>query len=424
MSAIHNYPVYATENQMRNYVNSERQRLEKNFKKRECKMEKRFDSSLSSHKRAVNNELKKARQETNEKFTRMQKNYDAKLQSQADDFTNKLSNFRNELKEDIKIVTNSVNDINNRLKSKYDNDKAIANQWLEILSGQINFIKDNYNWELFAKTAVNKLERDYNNAKSNFSNNQFEASIASSQTTFSKSEDVEEDIMLKTIEWENLYSIAEGKIDIVKKYLQDNKEYRFEGQDADGNDAYDDIDVDYWVNGEFSNIAKKIKEEDENLKTNRDKLSIEDLSSLISRVNAKTTQSLECVKDAVVNFRINIDKQDVQEVIAGKLEKLGFHIIDNFWEKDDERAKNILILENASAERIMISLDKTEDDNIDLKWETNIKNKATREERVKELTKTINQELSQNIDLEKLNAPVDDVPVPEELLTREKFSTK
>lgn len=421
MSAIHNYPIYTTENQMQDYINNAKKKMEKKFKKSEYKMEKRFNSKLISNMKSMNNELQKSKNETNKKFTKMQERYDAKLKSQADDFTGKLTNFRSELKNDIKIVTNSVNDINSRLKSKYDNDKTLANQWLEMLKEQINFIKEHYNWELFAKTEVGKLERDYKNAQTNYRNNQFEATIATCQGIFSKSEEVEEDIMLKTLEWENLYSIAEGKLKVLQEYLKNNKIYRFEGQNENGIAAYDDIDVDYWGNGEFANIVSKVKKEEENLNDNINKLTIENLASIIKSINTKTTQSLESVKDAVVNFRLNIDKQDVQEVVADKLEKLGFHIIENFWENDDDRKKNVLILENASNEKIMISLDKTEEDDLDLKWETNIKNKNTREERVKELTKTINKELNQDVDLNQLKAPVNDQPVAENLLTRKRF---
>ena len=415
MSAVHNYPIYATVEIMESFVDNMMQNLTKNYQRRETRQNSKINS--------ISNDLQNAKKETNEKLNSMRKSYDKKLKKQTDDFTGKLKDFRKELKNDITIVQNSVITIDNQLKQKSKTDSDIAQKWIGIIEDQIQFIKGNYNWEIFEKSAVERLERDLNNAKTNYSNKQFEAAISSSQTIFSTSEQVEEEIILKTIEWENLFAIAGGKADTLGDFIDNNKEYRFEAKDMNGNDAYDDIDTDYWSQGEMSKNENKKDSILKKLDKEKNNLSIEDLSEIIKKLNTLTKKTVEDVKTAVVNFRISIDKQDVQEVIADKLGKLGYQIIDNVWEDDDERNKNVLIVENSEGERILITLDKHKNqDAIDFHWETNIKDKRTREERVKALTKTINEEINQKeVDLNSLNAEAGDRPVEENQLQAKRF---
>ena len=159
-------------------------RVQKQLKQRENQLRKEFNNQFSSMKTRVN------------KQQNMIQNLSVEMQNMEKDFQESVS----VLDKKIDKVNYKVNNLINAIDIKEQNKKSKATEWLKNTSDLLSII-DTYNHRKFADGKFDKLSTKYELCKSNFEDENYEASIASLQSLWQEAVELRFELEYLENEW-------------------------------------------------------------------------------------------------------------------------------------------------------------------------------------------------------------------------------
>lgn len=312
------------------------------------------------------------------------------------------------IKEENQKIQNQITKIENNLNQKELAKEEKAIQWISYFTETVEKIKNDADYKKFVESDFDKLEYRLNLAKNNIQNKNYEAGIVASQEGLIESIEVLNKLNYLKSEWAEIFKNVKESFNFLKDFLNKHKKYEVEMTTDEGIKEKEKIDVNYWSNDKFNELLNQASVIEKKLFDYK-QLYKDDLLKCFDEISKITEKAPEVIDNSIKKFVNHIKRQDIQEVIADKLTKFGYHIIDNIWEKNDERKSNILLLQNGEGEKIMISLNyDTEKGQTTLDWRTDMKNHQTKQKRVAALIDALNDNFDAGIDKNQIiNNPYD-----------------
>jgi hypothetical protein len=323
----------------------ERINLEQGYKKQVNIQEKKMQNIQAK------NEIEKIKlkQEIEKEISSLKKHYNSKIKI-IDENTNKLKKETSENFKKINFELTKIKEKENQKSQHAKNEFAYLNYMLEELKTlKIEyFLPEKYN------NLIDKIEQAHNNIKKEI----YEASIAISQTTILEELKLKDDLEIINLKSNLLKKLTIKNLHIFEKLIDDKDLFNVkkEYNTSDGAKIVEEIDVKYWAEdsfrktlNEYNSLKKEFKE--------FENISLEERENLTTKSNILIENFKETIKEAIKRFDSHIVAQESQEEISIKLENLGFELIDNIYQNEDEREANIALYENSLGIKIKILID-------------------------------------------------------------------
>ncbi len=425
MSGEHDFYV---ESRRRQRVEEEMRRLEERISSQREELLRKQDSKVKQIRNEYENKLNRQNEKFENELKHVNIEFDAKVRKQNSDFKNMLSEQRKDLEQIIKKESSELNNkidiLADKINRKKQSEKEKAAEWLENLARYMENLKE-YDCNKFCPEKYKRLENQQKIANNDFRDEVFQSTISIAQDGCLEAAQLLENVKLLTAEWEFVYSKTMSGLEVLQEFIKTSEKYELEMESTgSGKKEFTKIDIEYWSGGELKKIKNEIKKRADILK-DASKLTLKNIISINDEISEIKIKVNDLFEKSISNYMNHIIRQEIQEVIAEKLEKSGFFVTSNFWEEEDERKQNILILKNAEKEQIFVGLEyDNKAEKIQFHWKTDMKNKHDREERAKAIIDSINDELGFAISEKEVKAKREDKPADAEHFDEKKYRKK
>jgi len=390
--------VYITDQELDRQLKHQREQLQHQFQAEKNKtvneLSERISKELFSNQRMNNakfSALDEAFKESERIHTR-----------RIDELKRQAKNDKQELMKLIAYESEQLNDrinlINKKLSEKYSQESQIANQWLHYLDYIIDELQTNFNANRFKPNELNKLISIREIVKDNIQNSVFQASLAMSQTSIAEASVLKIDLELLNNQFDSLFKEVSTNIELAKRIVDNQHTIMLDFNTDMGIVQKVPVLISKWAESEwdlFIGNYNTIK----NQLDDHDSLTIQDLEQMKQISSAFDELYLKTAEKACKKYYQHIYAMDKQEEIANKLSDMGFEVIENFHEAEDERGKNILIVENSSHEKIKVSIAVDANDSKGIKTELDFStlNEVMHRERLKNILEVLNTKESHEV---------------------------
>ena len=179
------------------------------------------------------------------------------------------------LDKKIDKVNYKVNNLINAIDIKEQNKKSKATEWLKNTSDLLSII-DTYNHRKFSDGKFDKLSTKYELCKSNFEDENYEASIASLQSLWQEAVKLRFELEYLENEWnEYLKNAIESNNNLIATCeAQEIVKIVF---DTENEVKELDIDIDFWCNGKLSKLKEEANKQKQVLLDNTQNLELKEL---------------------------------------------------------------------------------------------------------------------------------------------------
>ena len=255
-------------------------RVQKQLKQRENQLRKEFNNQFSSMKTRVN------------KQQNMIQNLSVEMQNMEKDFQESVS----VLDKKIDKVNYKVNNLINAIDIKEQNKKSKATEWLKNTSDLLSII-DTYNHRKFSDGKFDKLSTKYELCKSNFEDENYEASIASLQSLWQEAVELRFELEYLENEWnEYLKNAIESNNNLIATCeAQEIVKIVF---DTENEVKELDIDIDFWCNGKLSKLKEEANKQKQVLLDNTQNLELKELKEFINQSEELTKKVIALTQES------------------------------------------------------------------------------------------------------------------------------
>lgn len=310
-------------------------RVQKQLKQKENELRKEFNNQYSAMQTRVN------------KQQNMIQNLSVEMQNMEKDFQNNILL----LDKKIDKVNYKVDNLINAIDIKEQNKKSKATEWLKNTSDLLSII-DTYNHRKFAEGKFDKLLTKNELSKSNFKDENYEASIASSQSLWQEAVELRFELEYLENQWNeylknaiesnnNLIATCEAQ-EIVKMLFDTENEVKEL-----------DIDIDFWCDGKLSKLKEEANNQKQILLNNTQNLELKELKEFINQSEELTQKAIALTQESKEAILLSQSRSDMANDILESLNQSGFILQDHCFEEDDERKSIHLKLSNISNDEIV-----------------------------------------------------------------------
>jgi len=310
-------------------------RVKNQLKQRENAFRKEFNSQLSSMQSRV------------DKQNNMIKNLSVEMQNMEREFQDNISR----LDKKIDRVNYKVDALKHSIDAKEQNKKSKANEWLKNASDLLSII-ETYNHQKFAHGEFEKLLSKYELCKSNFNDENYEATIASSQSLWQETAELRFRLEQLENEWnEYLKNAIESNNNLLATCeAQEIVKLAF---DVEGGNKELEINIDFWCGGKLTQLSTKADIQKNTLLSATEKLNTEDLKQLIKESETLKEQVINLTQEAKEAILLSQARSDMASDIVEALDQSGFNLVEHCFKEDDERKSIHLKLSNISNDEIV-----------------------------------------------------------------------
>lgn len=310
-------------------------RVQKQLKQREYQLRKEFNNQYSAMQTRVN------------KQQNMIQNLSVEMQNMEKNFQNSIS----QLDKKIDKVNYKIDNLINAIDVKEQNKKSKATEWLKNTSDLLSII-DTYNHRKFADGKFDKLLTKNELCKSNFKDENYEASIVSSQSLWQEAVELRFELEYLENEWNeylknaiesnnNLIATCEAQEIVKMAFNTENEEKEL------------DIDIDFWCNGKLSKLKEEANNQKQILLNSTQNLELKELKEFINQSEELTQKAIALTQESKEAILLSQSRSDMASDILESLEQSGFVLEDHCFEENDERKSIHLKLSNISNDEIV-----------------------------------------------------------------------
>lgn len=362
MSGRKNY--YVTAGQVAREINRSRQRYKDELRR-----------EMSGLNRDMNQKIKEERNRAQKTEKRLQKQYD-NLRSDfkeaekrhlrdVNELSGRIETTRSELKQ---YIDTSVDDIRNEISFKIENEKKSAEDVLAALEysfSEMNRLQcQHYMPDKFDNYSV-----AINQVKDNMSKENYQAAIATAQQYYIESFTIRQNLEVLNNEALNQKIYIEEKLEKLEELIsaikdEHNKE-TIEYHTTNNTKEEIEVDIAYWAEDSWNRLLsdqQELRQKYDDTKNITGSNYLPALKAINERSEQLISDFFDLKAEALSNHFASVATMDRQEEIANSLESMGFLVTDNFFENEDERKSNLLLLENSSGEKIMIKVSPKADE--------------------------------------------------------------
>jgi len=321
---------------------NQRRKLEKEFKQKINEQKIKLEKINQEHVQ----EGKKLENKIKQNITKLKKDYEQKI----DVINQKAQKFEKEIKKSINQLNNKLKDIESR---ETDKNIFLNNQFDNIKS--LNDYLKHLRIEQFLPEKYLEIKHQMDNIQNNINKKFYEAGIAISQDLRLKCLKIEYELELINERANYLEATIISNLNLIREFKNDEKftKIKQEFLTDDGKTITEEIDVKYWKEESYKENAdkyKKLKQQSNNIRN----MKLDEIQKLADETDFLLENFKATTEDAVKKYFNHIKAMETQEIITYKLEDLGFELLENIHENDDDRKKNIALFENSSGSKIKI----------------------------------------------------------------------
>lgn len=212
----------------------------------------------------------------------------------------------------------------------------IARTWIEGAKALRDFIDGHYRHQLFRPGALERLERDFEQARKNLEQGIPEAALAQAQRVYHDLSDLRLELERLEAEWHLWKSTALASAQEILALAQAHRTSK--AVDLEGKELDLAIEVDWWTGGRLSALEKELKSLIYRLQSEKEFISLEELRNVVEQQVPSFRQRLEeIVKDArlaVLGSQLRIN---IADLVVQALREQGFELQEATYEGEDMR---------------------------------------------------------------------------------------
>ena len=332
-------------------LGEEMRTLEQATKVRLEEQRRAYERGLEAQKNYTDKQFETLAQHVREDLTSQRKEYLGLFEQQGRRFDEALKQQGASLQANIDVLAESM-------RQRLHDEQEIAKAWVENLALELDFIRERYRHAHFAPGKVDRLGQRLDVARANLAQGLYQAAIAGGQEAFLGARQLREQLELQELHWEHVRLAARESATAALLMLDEHKRVQYE-LDTDQSLA---VEVDYWTDGRYEALRKRLEEMDAQTAAPDSPLGVDELESLRAEAEKAQDEVMQLVAMARNAALSSIQRRDLQEMILERLEQLGFQYVDSAYEFQDARRGYHLKLRNGNGEEMVTIVAPAGDD--------------------------------------------------------------
>jgi len=355
-------------------LGEEMRALEQTTRDRLDEQRRRYERGLQAQQAYTDNQFKTLEQQVREDLTRQREEYLGLFEQQARSFDEALKQQGASLQANIDRLAESM-------RLRLQDEQAVAEAWLENLARELDFMRERYRHARFAPEKMEQLEQRLDLARANLAQGLYQAAIAGAQDAFLGARQLREQLELQELHWEHVRLAARESTTAALLLLDEHKRVQYEL----GSDMTLAVEVDYWTDGRYEAVRKRLAEMDAQTAAPGSMMDVGGLESLRAEAEEAQDEVISLVAKARNAALSSIQRRDLQEMILERLGQLGFQHVDSTYEFGDARRGYHLKLRNGNGEEMVTIVAPAGDDfanSVTFDFFDNSPNEQVREQRL------------------------------------------
>jgi chromosome segregation ATPase len=336
------------------------------YKRSRIKQQQRFHQKQIEK---LQRQDQKRQEQIHKMSIRMQK-VEKNLSHKIDEVENRLSHKIRDLNVKIEQVhrelKQDISDLRQEIESREEHKKSVAQELLRDAKDALNMV-NTYRHEKFKPGVYAKIEASLKTAEANYDGGIYEASIGKAQDVLTDAYELRAELMLLEEEW-NEYrrkafeATGEALVACEASMLV---EYEFTGEDEKLH--IQEVDIDYWSQGEMSALKNKLENAQSQIETS-DEMNIEDFSQAIEESMQIQEQVTDIVEKAQDRYLLSQIRMDMAQDIEEKLYEDGYEVVDDTYEQEDPREPLWIKYENSNKDEVITIIKPRGDREVDIEY--------------------------------------------------------
>ena len=291
-------------------------------------------------------------------FIRNLEEQNRRIQSRIDRQNSVINSLNSEMKNIEQRLDNKIDAVNykiDRLSSlieqKEQTKRGIAQSWLTNTQDLFKII-ETYEHNKFATGEFEKLQNEYVQfCQSNFNQENYEATIATTQSLWQKASELRISLEIQTNEWNEYLKEALKSNNHLIAYCKAQELVKLSFEMEDGNKELE-LDIDFWTNGKLNKL-KELANSDKQKLENSQNLKTQDLKDLIKSSEEIKNEVIGLTEEAKEAIVLSQQRSEMAGDIYEALNEKGFNLEEHCFEEDDERKSIHLKMKNISDDEIV-----------------------------------------------------------------------
>lgn len=327
--------------------------------------QKEYESLISE----MNEEMAVLEAEQSNDILAVQSEYYQDLINQLQDLQEENSGAQNALRETTQYFEEVIQNEKAKAQERYNallqqvsimgQEQTLkeehARAWIESCQQLSIFINDKYDHNKFYPSKYDKIVQRLNMGIQNLSRGYVDSSLQFAQEAYLQFSELRVTLEQKTSEWQASYQIASDEVRELFERVSSTPTIPAIG--VEGEDLHIDIDLDYWSNGNYSDLHNRLKTILSMLQTSKDEVNFDDLDKLTNEI---IPMYRGYFSDIVLEARQNLVNSQLKYNVAclamEALEKHGFSLKQAKYRNDDKRNAFSAQLSDPSGSKIILQI--------------------------------------------------------------------
>jgi hypothetical protein len=340
---------------------AERERLERSFEEQRGRQQREFEERCA----AVEDDIRVAEDRFDARLEQLRDTVDSRFATERQNWSRTLADHRAEVDRVIELQRAGLQGQIADLQQRVANEAAAADEWLQAVAAEAEFIATNYRHDFFCPGELAEIQARLAVARGNHAQGIHQAAVALAQESTLHATALHERLELLTDRWDAARALAIsslrsgiGVLDALKSFQLSDVIITPDDQPAQSVPGHE-IDVNFWTEGAWSARRAALEADLARIEDDTTTATLDELEALQAAGETAAAEAEALVATAKYAAMASIMRAELQERFAVKLAESGYSVEDNVWAGNDERDENHLFLRGATGDRISIVLSPT-----------------------------------------------------------------
>jgi len=375
---------------------------------------KAFEKVMADHNRKVAEDIKQIEKDNKERLQQQGKEFNDKIGKLADWTNEELRKQRQEYCEIAAQLEKEIDSMQGNIETLRDDVDDLINtenerrtraqKRLNDLATLVRDVDKNYPHERFTPGELNEIKNTLNDAQSALNNSNAQEASVYIREGLKKLTKLREKILKKQMEYDITYNETMRSLTELLERIKD-KDVPLNKEGANRIRTEELKKIDFWTEGEYSKLEKKLNSVKALLEQNKDTMTIAEIQKEYKRVGELEAELNRILNTARNRLLASMQREDIAERIAQKLaDPNGFYTVDNGFESGDPKASYVIstrLNESPQSPEIIVVLEPKEISDsgfqnvlvINTTGDGSVREKQLRSERIKDVLRGLDIEI-------------------------------
>lgn len=363
--ALHNNVVNRLTSDIKQIEIANQQKLEQ--------QRKAFEKVMADHNRKVADDIKQIEKDNEKRLQQQGKEFNDKIGKLADWTNEELRKQRQEYCEIAAQLEKEIDSMQGNIETLRDDVDDLINtenerrtraqKRLNDLATLVRDVDKNYPHERFTPGELNEIKNTLNDAQSALNNSNAQEASVYIREGLKKLTKLREKILKKQMEYDITYNETMRSLTELLERIKD-KDVPLNKEGADRIKTEELKKIDFWTEGEYSKLEKKLNSVKALLEQNKDTMTIAEIQKEYKRVGELEAELNRILNTARNRLLASMQREDIAERIAQELaDPNGFYTVDNGFESGDPKASYVIstrLNESPQSPEIIVVLEPKE----------------------------------------------------------------